>query len=159
MSSFVRFTNARLLYDRLDERLEWKHGQTYVPKGNKRLLCLVDDINLSQVSWTNKNLEFLKNIHRNIKVNCSFCLISQKRKLNCFIFWDENFFIKNDIWSLLSLEFTTFLPLGWLVRTADGCGAGERTHWWRWLLQPGHTRVALRQQCDVLHHGQSKHHR
>lgn len=47
---FVRFTNARLLYDRLDERLEWKHGQTYVPKGNKRLLCLVDDINLSQVS-------------------------------------------------------------------------------------------------------------
>ncbi|KAK3108743.1 hypothetical protein FSP39_014630 [Pinctada imbricata] len=27
-----RFTNARLLYDRLDERLEWKHGQTYVPK-------------------------------------------------------------------------------------------------------------------------------
>ncbi|XP_056010102.1 uncharacterized protein LOC125667097 [Ostrea edulis] len=44
-----RFTNARLLYDRLDERLEWKHGQTYVPKGNKRLLCLVDDINLSQV--------------------------------------------------------------------------------------------------------------
>lgn len=49
-SFFVRFTNARLLYDRLDERLEWKHGQTYVPKGNKRLLCLVDDINLSQVS-------------------------------------------------------------------------------------------------------------
>lgn len=84
VSSFVRFTNARLLYDRLDERLEWKHGQTYVPKGNKRLLCLVDDINLSQVSWTNKNLEFLKNIHRNIKVNCNFCLISQKRKLNCW---------------------------------------------------------------------------
>ena len=44
-----RFTNARLLYDRLDERLEWKHGSTYVPKGNKRLLCLVDDINLAQV--------------------------------------------------------------------------------------------------------------
>nr|XP_022320176.1 dynein beta chain, flagellar outer arm-like isoform X6 [Crassostrea virginica] len=47
-----RFTNARLLYDRLDERLEWKHGQTYVPKGNKRLLCLVDDINLSQVDMS-----------------------------------------------------------------------------------------------------------
>lgn len=44
-----RFTNARLLYDRLDERLEWKHGRTYVPKGNKRLLCFVDDVNLSQV--------------------------------------------------------------------------------------------------------------
>ncbi|XP_071095883.1 uncharacterized protein [Haliotis cracherodii] len=44
-----RFMNARLLYERLDDRLEWKHGRTYVPKGNKRLLCLVDDLNLSQV--------------------------------------------------------------------------------------------------------------
>ncbi|GFO25145.1 dynein beta chain, ciliary-like, partial [Plakobranchus ocellatus] len=43
-----RFTNARLLFDRIDERLEWKHGKTFVPKGNKRLLCLVDDVNLSQ---------------------------------------------------------------------------------------------------------------
>ena len=38
-----------MLYDRLDEKLEWKHGKTYVPKGNKKLLCLIDDINLSQV--------------------------------------------------------------------------------------------------------------
>ena len=45
-----RFTNADLLYQRLDERLEWKHGRTYVPKGNKRLMCFLDDINLSQVS-------------------------------------------------------------------------------------------------------------
>lgn len=45
-----RFTSARLLYERLDERLEWKHGRTFVPKGNKRLLCFVDDVNLSQVS-------------------------------------------------------------------------------------------------------------
>ncbi|XP_053409232.1 uncharacterized protein LOC123561373 isoform X4 [Mercenaria mercenaria] len=44
-----RFTNSKLLYDRLDERLEWKHGRTYVPKGNKRLLCFVDDVNLSMV--------------------------------------------------------------------------------------------------------------
>ncbi|CAH1797693.1 unnamed protein product [Owenia fusiformis] len=44
-----RFTNAKLLCERLDERTEWKHGRTYVPKGNKRLMCLVDDLNLSQV--------------------------------------------------------------------------------------------------------------
>lgn len=31
-----------------------------------------------------KILNFFKNIHRNIKVNCNFCLISQKRKLNCW---------------------------------------------------------------------------
>ncbi|XP_055866060.1 uncharacterized protein LOC106055129 isoform X2 [Biomphalaria glabrata] len=43
-----RFTNARLLFDRIDERLEWKHGRTFVPRGNKRMLCLIDDINLSQ---------------------------------------------------------------------------------------------------------------
>jgi len=46
----LRFTNASLLYDRLDELLEWKHGKTYVPKGNKRLLCFIDDVNLAQVS-------------------------------------------------------------------------------------------------------------
>ncbi|XP_070202269.1 uncharacterized protein [Littorina saxatilis] len=44
-----RFTNARLLFDRVNERLEWKHGRTHVPKGNKRLLFLIDDVNLSQV--------------------------------------------------------------------------------------------------------------
>ena len=30
--------------------LEWKHARTFVPKGNKRLTCLVDDLNLSRVS-------------------------------------------------------------------------------------------------------------
>ncbi|KAH9514965.1 hypothetical protein Btru_021540, partial [Bulinus truncatus] len=43
-----RFTNAQLLFNRIDERLEWKHGRTFVPRGNKRMLCLIDDINLSQ---------------------------------------------------------------------------------------------------------------
>ena len=38
------------MYERLNEKLEWKHGRTYVPKGNKRLICLVDDLNLSHVS-------------------------------------------------------------------------------------------------------------
>ena len=52
-----RFTNARLLFDRVDERLEWKHGRTHVPKGNKRLLCLVDDINLSQVCFCERKRE------------------------------------------------------------------------------------------------------
>lgn len=47
--SCIRFTNARLMFERLDERLEWKHGSTYVPKGNKRLMCFVDDLNLAQV--------------------------------------------------------------------------------------------------------------
>lgn len=41
-----RFTTASLVAKRIDERLEWKHGQHYVPRGNKRLMCFVDDINL-----------------------------------------------------------------------------------------------------------------
>ena len=45
-----RFTNSSLMYDRLNDKLEWKHGRTYVPKGNKRLICLIDDLNLSHVS-------------------------------------------------------------------------------------------------------------
>ena len=49
MNYIFRFTTARLLYERLDERLEWKHGRTYVPKGNKRLFCLLDDLNLAKV--------------------------------------------------------------------------------------------------------------
>ncbi|XP_006816781.1 dynein beta chain, ciliary-like, partial [Saccoglossus kowalevskii] len=44
-----RFTTAHLLWQRLEERLEWKHGRTYVPKGNKKLMCFVDDLNLAKV--------------------------------------------------------------------------------------------------------------
>ena len=36
--------------------LEWKHARTFVPKGNKRLTCLVDDLNLSRVKRDNSNL-------------------------------------------------------------------------------------------------------
>ncbi|XP_071959570.1 uncharacterized protein [Antedon mediterranea] len=45
-----RFTTSRVLWQRLEEKLEWKHGRTYVPKGNKKLMCLVDDLNLANVN-------------------------------------------------------------------------------------------------------------
>ncbi|XP_033641711.1 dynein beta chain, flagellar outer arm-like [Asterias rubens] len=44
-----RFTTSRVLWQRLEERLEWKHGRTYVPKGSKKLMCHVDDLNLAYV--------------------------------------------------------------------------------------------------------------
>ena len=48
--SNYRFTNARLVYERLMEKVDWKHGTTFLPKGGKgRLLCIIDDIHLSQV--------------------------------------------------------------------------------------------------------------
>ena len=54
-----RFTSARLLYDRLDEKLEWKHGRTFTPRGNKKLLCFVDDVNLAQVATLPPSPKFL----------------------------------------------------------------------------------------------------
>ena len=51
------------MYERLNEKLEWKHGRTFVPKGNKRLICLVDDLNLSHVSVLRCSARHLLNYH------------------------------------------------------------------------------------------------
>ena len=45
-----KFITAKTLWQRMDELLEWKHTKTFVPKGNKRLICLIDDINFCHVS-------------------------------------------------------------------------------------------------------------
>eukprot|EP00795_Rhopilema_esculentum_P016198 gene16198-7569_t len=42
-----KFITSKTLWQRMDEFLEWKHTKTYVPKGNKRLICLIDDLNHS----------------------------------------------------------------------------------------------------------------
>lgn len=44
-----QFTTSRTLWRSINSCLEWKHGRTYIPKGNKKLICLVDDLNLSKV--------------------------------------------------------------------------------------------------------------
>ena len=44
-----QFTTSRTLWRSINNCLEWKHGRTYIPKGNKKLICLVDDLNLSKV--------------------------------------------------------------------------------------------------------------
>ena len=44
-----KFTTSKTLWQRIDQSLEWKHTSTYVPKGNKKLICLIDDINHSNV--------------------------------------------------------------------------------------------------------------
>lgn len=51
LSLFVhcnRLTEAGNLWMRISEHLEWKHGVTFTPRGNKKLLCMVDDLNLSR---------------------------------------------------------------------------------------------------------------
>ena len=52
LSLFVycnRLTEASNLWSRVSEHLEWKHGVTYTPRGNKKLLCMIDDLNLSRI--------------------------------------------------------------------------------------------------------------
>lgn len=45
-----KFTTGRSLWHEVSNCLEWKHAHTFVPKGNKKLTCLVDDLNLSKVA-------------------------------------------------------------------------------------------------------------
>nr|XP_005988673.1 PREDICTED: dynein heavy chain 17, axonemal-like [Latimeria chalumnae] len=44
-----RSTNPRMIWENLMERLEWQHGTVYLPRGNKKLLYLLDDLNLAEV--------------------------------------------------------------------------------------------------------------
>ena len=46
------FLSSKSFWHRQNEYLEWKHAKTYVPKGNKRLACLIDDLNCGLVSET-----------------------------------------------------------------------------------------------------------
>lgn len=100
----------------------------------------------------------------------------------CWKYWNENlsrvkssklyiFIIKlrKNVWKLFFLSMKkrsfihgyniTFWLTGWHVWAADGSGTGQRAHWRRRFLQPGHARVALRQQRHLLHHRQPQHHR
>ncbi|XP_075119220.1 uncharacterized protein LOC142194092 [Leptodactylus fuscus] len=43
-------TDPRRLWGCLKDRLEWRHGTLHAPAGNKKLLCLLDDLNLAKVS-------------------------------------------------------------------------------------------------------------
>ncbi|XP_069829066.1 uncharacterized protein [Dendropsophus ebraccatus] len=42
-------TDPRRLWGCLKDRLEWRHGTLHTPAGNKKLLCLLDDLNLAKV--------------------------------------------------------------------------------------------------------------
>lgn len=44
-----RLTNSTYLQGRINQHLSWIHGSHYVPKGNKRMYCFIDDIHQSQV--------------------------------------------------------------------------------------------------------------
>ena len=82
LSLFVhcnRLTEAGGLWSRVSEHLEWKHGSTFTPRGNKKLLCMIDDINLSRMLEPG-NVFFLCGTRRiNKCLLCFFCSSSYKR--------------------------------------------------------------------------------
>ncbi|XP_018424228.1 PREDICTED: dynein beta chain, flagellar outer arm-like [Nanorana parkeri] len=43
-------TDPRRLWGCLKDRLEWRHGTLHTPAGNKKLLCLLDDLNLAKTN-------------------------------------------------------------------------------------------------------------
>jgi len=77
LSLFVhcnRLTEASNLWSRISEHLEWKHGATFTPRGNKKLLCMLDDLNLSRcLNCGELKLELLKQLG-------IFCLVIQHKE-------------------------------------------------------------------------------
>ncbi|KAM9320087.1 uncharacterized protein PAF06_004553 [Gastrophryne carolinensis] len=43
-------TDSLRLWECLKDRLEWRHGTLHTPAGNKKLLCLLDDLNLAKTN-------------------------------------------------------------------------------------------------------------
>lgn len=53
---YYRFMTSKLVCERMQELLEWRHGRTYIPKGSKRLLYLIDDLNMCYVRRSTADL-------------------------------------------------------------------------------------------------------
>lgn len=53
-----KFITSETLWKRMDEFLEWKHTRTFIPKGNKKLICLIDDINHCMVRFVSYVITF-----------------------------------------------------------------------------------------------------
>jgi hypothetical protein len=44
-----RLTDGKYVHSRINQHLSWKHGSLYIPKGNKRTFCFIDDLHLAKV--------------------------------------------------------------------------------------------------------------
>ncbi len=38
------------MHTRINAHLNWQHGAHYVPKGNKKMYCFIDDLNQAQIN-------------------------------------------------------------------------------------------------------------
>lgn len=104
ISLTVRFTTSSLMYERLNGLLEWKHGRTYVPKGGKKLICLLDDLNMAHVSMGHLSYYCFRK-----------CFLNLNWLPKLLAYWSiESLYLYNSSswcypWSLLFLIFVLYL--------------------------------------------------
>jgi len=57
-----RLTNSTYLYNRINSHLSWLHGSEYLPKGNKKMYCFIDDVHQAQTDAEQRQsaVEFLR---------------------------------------------------------------------------------------------------
>lgn len=57
-----RLTNSAYLQKRINHHLSWVHSSYFVPKGNKRMYCFIDDLHQAEVNEHNRQtaVEFLR---------------------------------------------------------------------------------------------------
>ncbi|CAF4740847.1 unnamed protein product, partial [Rotaria sp. Silwood2] len=46
-------TDGLTVYDKIEEQLQWKHSSYYTTKGNRKMFCFVDDLNLAKIDRSN----------------------------------------------------------------------------------------------------------
>ncbi len=49
-----RMTDSAYIHKRINKNLIWKHSSLFVPKGNKKLYCFIDDIHLAKTDEMNR---------------------------------------------------------------------------------------------------------
>lgn len=49
-----RLTNRSYLYSRINHHLSWLHGSYYLPKGNKKMYCFIDDLHQAEIDSLNR---------------------------------------------------------------------------------------------------------
>jgi hypothetical protein len=58
-----KLTTSNTIQNRINSHVSWQYGYSYVPKGDKRMFCFIDDIHQSNISETSNRqsaLEFLR---------------------------------------------------------------------------------------------------
>jgi hypothetical protein len=46
---YIRETDGLSVYEKIEEQLQWKHSSYFTTKGNRKMFCFIDDLNLAKV--------------------------------------------------------------------------------------------------------------